>query len=57
MNVEGITLSEISHLEKENTVYYPLYVQPKKHNKLAKVTKKKLAHKYREQLWLPIGES
>ena len=57
MNVEGIMLSEISHSEEENTVYYPLYVEPKKYNKLANVTKKKLAHKYREQLWLPIGES
>ena len=41
MNVEGIMLSEISHSEEENTVYYPLYVEPKKYNKLANVTKKK----------------
>ena len=34
---------------KTNTLQYHLYVESKKYNKLANITKKKLTHRYREQ--------
>ena len=42
-------LSEISKTEKKNTVWYHLYVESKKYNKLVNKTKKKQTHRYREQ--------
>ena len=48
MDLESITLSEISQ-RKTNIVWYPLYVEPKKYNKLGNITKKKQTHTYREQ--------
>ena len=34
---------------KTNTVWYHLYVESKKYNKLVNITKKKQTHRYREQ--------
>ena len=42
-------LSEISK-RKTNTVWYHLYVESKKYNKLVNKTKKKQTHTYREQI-------
>ena len=41
-------LSEISQT-KTNTVWYRLYLESKKYNKLVNKTKKKQTHRYREQ--------
>ena len=38
IDLEGILLSEIRQTEKTNTVWYHLYVEYKKHNKLVNVT-------------------
>ena len=48
MDLEGIMLSEISQ-RKTNTVWYHLYVESKKYNKLVNITKQKQTHSYREQ--------
>ena len=42
-------LSEISRQREANTVWYHLYVESKKYNKLVNTTKKKQTHRYREQ--------
>ena len=34
---------------KTNTIWYHLYVESKKYNKLVNITKKKQTHRYREQ--------
>ena len=44
-----VLLSEISQTEKDNTVRYHLYVEPKKYNDLVNITKKQQIHRYREQ--------
>ena len=49
MNLEGIMLSEISQTEKDKYCMIHLYVKSKKYNKLVNITKKKQAHRYREQ--------
>ena len=49
MDLEGITLSEISHRET-NTVWYNLYVESKKYSKLVNIIKMKQIHRYREQI-------
>ena len=48
MDLEVIMLSEISQ-RKINTVWYHLYVESKKYNKVVNITKKKQIHRYREQ--------
>ena len=48
MNLEGIMLRERSQRTK-SIVWYHLYVESKKYNKLINVTKKKQIHRYREQ--------
>ena len=48
MDLEGIMLSEISQ-RKTNTVWYHLYVESKKYNRLVNMTKKKQTHRCREQ--------
>ena len=48
MDLEGIILSEISQT-KTNTVWYHLYMESKKYNKLVNITKKRETHRYREQ--------
>ena len=47
-NMEGIRLSEINQT-KTNTVWYHLYVGPKKYNKLVNTTKQKQTHRFWEQ--------
>ena len=49
IDLEGIMLSEISQTEEANIVWYQLYVESKKYNKLVNITKKKQTHRYREQ--------
>ena len=44
MDLEGIILSEINK-RKTNAVWYHLYVESKKYNKLVNITKKKQAHR------------
>ena len=39
MDLEGITLSELSQ-KKVNTVWYHLYMESKKYNKLVNITKR-----------------
>ena len=41
-------LSEINQ-RQTSTIWYHLYVESKKYNKLVNITKKKQTHKYREQ--------
>ena len=48
MDLEGITLSEISQ-RKTNTVLYHLYEESKIYNKLVNITKMKQTHRYREK--------
>ena len=48
MDLEGIMLSEISQ-RKTNTVWYHLYVESKKYNRLVNITKKRQTHRYRAQ--------
>ena len=48
MDLEGIMLSEVSR-SKTNIVWYCLYVESKKYNKLVNITHKKQIHRYREQ--------
>ena len=48
MDMEGIMLSEISQ-RKTNTVWYHLYVESKKYNKLVNIIKTKQTHRYREE--------
>ena len=48
MDLEGIMLSEISQ-RKTNTVWYHLYMESKKCNRLVNITKRKKTHGYREQ--------
>ena len=48
MNLEGIMLSEISQ-RKTNIVWYHLYLESKKYNKLVNITDKKQTQRYREQ--------
>ena len=48
MDLEGIMLSEISQ-RKTNTVWYNLYVESKKYNKLVNVVKQRQNHRYRQQ--------
>ena len=47
MNLESVMRSEMSQ-RKTNTVQY-FYVESKKYNKLVNKTKKKQAHRYKEQ--------
>ena len=49
MDTEGIRLSEINQRET-NTVWYHLYVEPKKYNKLVNITKQKQTHRFWEQI-------
>ena len=49
MDLEHIKPSEIIRQRKTNTVWYILYVDSKKYNKLVNKTKKKEAHRYKEQ--------
>ena len=44
MDSEGIILSEINK-RKTNSVWYHLYVESKKYNKLVNMTKKKQTHR------------
>ena len=44
----GIMWSEISQ-RKINIEWYPLYVEPRKYNKLVNKTEKQQTHRYREQ--------
>ena len=46
VDLEGIMLNEKSQI-KTKTVWYHLYVEPKKQNRLVNITKKKQTHKYR----------
>ena len=48
MDLEGIMLNEISQ-RTTNTLWYHLYVEYKKYNKLVHITEKKQTHSYREQ--------
>ena len=48
MDLEVVMLSEIIQ-RKINTVWYHLYVESKKYNKLVNITKKKQTHRYREE--------
>ena len=48
MDLEGIMLSEISQ-RKTDTVGYHLHVEAKKYDRLVNITKKKQAHRYKEQ--------
>ena len=53
MHLEGIMLSEISHIEKEYTILYPLHVDSKQKKKTKTInmqTNKNQAHRYREQI-------
>ena len=43
-------LSEISHTEKDKYCIYHLYVEVKIYNKLVNITKKKQAHRHKEQI-------
>ena len=47
MELEGILSSEISQI-KTNTVWFHLYIESKKCNKLVNMTKEKQTHRYRE---------
>ena len=51
MELAGIMLNEISQ-KKTNTIWYHLYVECKKHNKLVNITKKKKkqTQRYREEI-------
>ena len=49
IDLEGIMLSEISQTRKTNAVWYHLYVESKKYNKIVNITKKKQTQRYREQ--------
>ena len=48
MDLEGTVLNKINQ-RKTSTVWYHLYVESKKYNKLVNKTKKQQAHRYREQ--------
>ena len=43
----GFMLSEMSQMEKENTIWFNLHVEPKKQTN--EHTKQKQTHRYREQ--------
>ena len=45
MNMEGIMLSEINQTDKD--IWYHLYVESKKYNKLVNITEKKQSHRWR----------
>ena len=49
MDLECIMLNEISQRKKGKSVWYHLYVEPKKYNELVTITKKKQTLLYREQ--------
>ena len=57
MDLEGIMISECQR--ETNTVWYHLYVESKKYNKLVNIAKKKQTHRYREQTsgyqWGEVG--
>ena len=48
VNLENIMQSEISQ-RKTNSIWYHLYMESKKYNKLVNITKKKQTHRHREQ--------
>ena len=48
MDLEGIILSEIRQ-RKTVTVWYHLYVESKKYNKLVNIKKQKQTHRHKEQ--------
>ena len=50
MALKGIMLSQLSQTENDNTVWYDLYMESKKHNKLVTITKKNQVHMYRGQI-------
>ena len=51
MDLEGILLSGTSQTQKDiNTVWYCLYEETKKYDKLMNITKKKQTHRCREQI-------
>ena len=41
MDLQGIMLREISQTEKDKSIWYHLYVESKKYNKLVNTTQKK----------------
>ena len=47
--IDGIIPSEINQTEKDKYVWYHLYVEYKKYNKLVARTKNKQTQRYREQ--------
>ena len=50
-NMDGLRgyYAKWNRQREKNAVWYHLYVESKKHNKIANITKKKLTHRYREQ--------
>ena len=51
MDLEGLLLSGTSQTQKDmNTIWYCLYVETKKYDKLINITKRKQTHKCREQI-------
>ena len=58
--IDGIILSEINQTEKDKYVWYHLYVELKKNNKLVARSKNKQTQRYREQTssyqWGEAGE-
>ena len=55
MDLEDIVLNGISQRNK-NTVWYHLYVESRKYNKLVNITKKKQTQRYREKTGVTSGE-
>ena len=55
MDLEGIMLSEISQTEKD-TVWYHLYVESKKYNKLVNTTKKRRLTDTENKLMVTSGK-
>ena len=49
MDLEGSMLSERNQIRKTNTVWYHLYMESQKYNKVMNITEKKQNHRYREQ--------
>ena len=55
MDLEGLMLSEISQ-RKTNTVWYHLYVESKKYNKLVNITKRSRPTDIENKLVVTSGE-
>ena len=54
-DIDGIMLIKISQKEKDNTVWFDLYVESKNQNKWTNITKQKQSYSYKEKTSVGLG--